>query len=66
MQEVVATLLEATEPLNFIGAQAVYLGQPILNAILPEDHVNAFADLLDSPEETKAFAHFLRQQQGAD
>ncbi len=63
VQEVVATLLEATEPLNFIGAQVVYISQPVITLLLPEDHVNAFADLLESPEETKAFTQFLRHRQ---
>jgi len=64
MQDVAATLLEATGPLNFVGAQAVYLSQPLLKTILPEDQINAFADLLDNPEETKAFTNFIRQQHG--
>jgi hypothetical protein len=66
VQDVIATLLEATGPLNFIGAQVVYLGQPIITHILPEDHINAFADLLENPEETKAFTHFLRQEHRVD
>jgi hypothetical protein len=61
-----ATLLEATGPLNFIGAQVVYLGQPIITHVLPEDHINAFADLLENPEETKAFTHYLRQEHRVD
>jgi len=62
MQEMVATLLEATSPLNFIGAQVVYLGQPFLKTILPEEHLTAFADLLENPEESKEFSVFLRQE----
>ena len=62
VQEMVATLLEATGPLNIIGAQVVYLGQPFITHVLPEDQINAFADLLENPEETKAFTHFLRQR----
>lgn len=59
-QDVVATLLEALGPLNLVGAQFVYLGQPLLNLLLPEEQVNAFASLLDNPEETRAFTHLLR------
>jgi len=66
MREVAAIMMEAAEPLNFVGAQAVYLGQPFLNAIFPEDHVTALANLLDSPEDTKAFTHFLRDQKYED
>jgi len=61
MQEVVATLLEATGPLNFLGAQAIYLGQPLLGLVFPQDHVDAFAALLENSEETRAFTRFLRQ-----
>lgn len=66
VEEVMATLLEAVGPLNFIGAQIIYVGQPLLNSILPEDHVIAFADLLDNPEETRAFTRFLRQGEHSD
>lgn len=58
--DLLAALLDATGPLNSIGAQVIYLGQPVLNTILPEDHVNAFANLLENPEETRAFTSFLR------
>lgn len=66
VEDLVATLLEAIGPLSLIGAQLVYLGQPIFNSFLPEEHVNAFADLLDDPEETRAFTHFLRQDERSD
>ena len=59
-QDVVATLLEALGPLNLVGAQVVYLGQPLLDLLLPKEQVNAFASLLDNPEETRAFTHLLR------
>jgi hypothetical protein len=62
MREIAASLLDGLGPLNFIGAQAVYLSQPMLNTFFPEDQVNAFADLLENPEETKAFTHFLCQE----
>jgi len=63
VEEIVATLLEATGPLNFIGAQVVYLAQPIITHVLPEDHIHAFADLLENIEETEAFTHLLRHRQ---
>lgn len=66
VQEIVATLLEATEPLNFIGAQFVYLSQPILSHVWPEDHIHAFTDLLENPAEARAFTHFLRHRQSTD
>lgn len=63
VQEVVAILLEATGPLNFVGAQFVYFSQPIITHFLPEDHINAFAYLLENPEETRAFTDLLRNRQ---
>lgn len=62
IDEAVATLLEATGPLNAISAQTVYLGQPFLNVFLPENYVDAFADLLDNPMRTRAFIEMLRKQ----
>jgi len=66
MEEMAATVLDALGPLKIIGAQAVYIGQPILNTIMPKDHVTAIARLLDKPEEAEAFTSFLRQQQELD
>jgi len=65
-QDIIAELLEATGPLNLLGAQAVYFGQPLLNQILPEDHLDALANLLEDPEEIQAFSTFLRQKRSID
>ncbi|MFH1635279.1 MAG: hypothetical protein ABIG63_14905 [Chloroflexota bacterium] len=65
VQDIVAALLEATGPLNLLGAQAVYLGQPLLNQILPAGHLDALANLLEDPEEIQAFSSFLRQKSKA-
>jgi len=51
----------ATGPLNLIGAQLIYLGQPFINIFFPEENINAFAELLDNPVETKLFVESLRQ-----
>jgi len=60
MQEAAAVMIEAAEPLGYLGAQAVYLSQPFLSAVFPEEHVTALADLLDSPENTQSFTLLLR------
>jgi hypothetical protein len=62
VSDLAATLLEATGPLNFIGGQAVYLGQPVLNLLFSKEKVSAFADLLDNPAEVEFFVKTLRQQ----
>ena len=57
----VATLIEALGPLNLVGAQLIYLGQPFLNSLVPQNHLDAFAGMLENPEETRAFILVLRQ-----
>ena len=62
VSELVATFLDATGPLNVLGAQVVYLGQPFLNQVLPEGHLDVLAGVLEDPQATQAFTSFLRQQ----
>lgn len=61
LHEITAALLEVTGPLNFLGAQVVYLCQPILNIFFQQEEVVALADLLDSPAEARIFIDTLRQ-----
>jgi hypothetical protein len=61
LQDYIATVLEITEPLNILGAQVVYLGQPFLNQVISADQVTALADLLENPTEARAFSEFIRQ-----
>ena len=56
-----ATFLEALGPFRLFGAQLVYIGQPFLTPFLPEGHLDALADLLENPQEAKAFVSVLRQ-----
>lgn len=57
----VAAILEAAGPLTFLGAQAVYLGQPLLMTAFPKDHIAALANLLEDSTQTRAFADILRE-----
>ena len=61
IKDIVATFLEATGPLNLLGAQVVYLGQPFLNQVLPEGHLDILAQVLEDPQATQAFVRFLKQ-----
>jgi hypothetical protein len=56
-----ASLLEAAGPLTTLGAQMVYLSQPVLSSILPRGHMDALATMLDDPAETQQFIVFLRE-----
>ena len=53
---VAAWLLEAGGPLNVLGAQAVYLGQPFLGG----KKLDSLAHMLEEDEESQAFARYLR------
>ncbi len=56
-----ASLLEAAGPLTLLGAQLIYLGQPVLRAVFPDPRLQALAGLLEDPERAQAFAAFLRE-----
>ena len=62
MREFLASFLEASGPVNLIGAQLVYLGQPVLGSIFPNDKLNALANLLEEPGQTRAFVDLLREE----
>ncbi len=62
LQKFAAWLLEATGPVNFIGAQLVYVGQPFLNIFAPREHVHELAQLLEEPAQTREFITFLREE----
>jgi hypothetical protein len=59
--EVAAALLEATGPLNLVGAQLIYLSQPLLGNLLDSEHLDALATLLEDSDETQAFVSYLRE-----
>jgi hypothetical protein len=51
-----------TAPLHVIGAQLVYVGQPVLGLFLPSDQTAGLAQVLERPEETAAFIRFLQEE----
>ena len=57
----VATFLEATKPMNFIFAQLVYIGKPILNGHIESEPVMAFANLLEDKNQMEFFISSLRK-----
>lgn len=61
LQDYAASALEASDPINLVGAQLVYISQPLLGGIFPTTHLNALASLLEEPEETQAFISLLRE-----
>ena len=57
-----ASFLEASGPLNLVGAQMVYLGQPVLSSIFAGSQLKALAEMLEEPEQTKVFIRCLREE----
>lgn len=57
---VVAALLEATGPFNWVVSQVVYVGQPFLSMLFPVDHLEALARMLEDDGETEHFVALLR------
>ena len=61
LQDFAASFLEAAGPIHLIGAQLVYVAQPLLGSVLPSEHLDSLASLLEEPEQTKAFISYLRE-----
>lgn len=61
LEDWVAVFLESAGPLTVLGAQMVYLGQPLLQHALPKDQLAALAGMLEEPAQAQAFADFLRE-----
>ena len=56
-----AILLEAAGPLPVLLAQLVYIGQPLLDSVVPEGKWEEIANMLDDNAERQAFAEYLRR-----
>ena len=62
LKDFTAWLLDATKPVHVLGAQMVYVGQPLLSMFFSKEHIQTFADVLEQPDETSAFVHFLLEE----
>jgi hypothetical protein len=60
MEGFAAWALEAGAPLGVLGAQLIYVGQPLLSPFLPFEQTNALAGLLEDREEARAFINFMK------
>ena len=52
-------LLEAGAPLTLLGAQAIYISQPLLGGKQTSSW-SSFAQMLEEDEQAQAFARYLR------
>jgi hypothetical protein len=62
LKDVSATFLEAAGPLAILGAQFIYLGQPLLSGRGFSDHLQAIANMLEDTDQRQAFASYLREE----
>ena len=60
LQNLTATFLEALGPMNLLGAQLVYLSQPVLSSFVAKEQTEDFAKILEDPSETEIFIEALR------
>jgi hypothetical protein len=63
LQNFIATLLEALGPVSVLGAQLVYLSQPVLSSFISQETSQDFAKILEDPAETASFIKALRSYQ---
>jgi hypothetical protein len=62
MNDLIATFLEAAGPLTLLGAQFIYLGQPLVMHERLNISLTALAGVLENPQETRAFICLLREE----
>lgn len=60
LHNLAAAFLEALGPVNLLGAQLVYLSQPILSPFISQEQSQDFASILEDPSETEVFIKALR------
>jgi hypothetical protein len=62
VQDLAAAFLESAGPLNLLGAQAVYLTQPVLGAFVSWDNLEMLANLLEDAGQRRAFTSLLQEE----
>lgn len=58
LREPALAFLAAGEPLAFLGAQLLWISQPLVSLVQPTDRLQQWAEILERPETV----HLLRQQ----
>jgi len=55
-------VIEAVGPLAILGAQALYLGGPLIRPVLSDAELSALAGMLEDQDELRNFTAFLREK----
>ncbi|MCX7607745.1 MAG: hypothetical protein N2049_00810 [Anaerolineales bacterium] len=56
-------LLEVLGPVNVLLAQFLHAFSPLLRPTVPESHLLTLLAVLEDPQETLAFTHFLKEME---
>ncbi len=56
----VVSLLEISNPFDFLGAQMIFFMEPLLKPFIPQRQLQALVDLLEDPEKKDAFISYLK------
>jgi|GEM_PF-412106 len=64
MNHLAATFMDAAGPLILVGAQVIYLLQPLMAGLVPDQHLQALAQTLEDPEQARSFTECLREESG--
>ncbi len=59
---IAAGIIDAAGPFAFVGAQAIYLGQPLFDQHGSANSLRAIATLLEDRAELQEFAAFLKEE----
>jgi hypothetical protein len=62
LHHLTASFLEVSGPLALLGAQAVYLTQPVLTGFIATERLDALADMLEDGEQIREFIAYLREE----
>jgi hypothetical protein len=62
IERAAAWVLDAAGPLTLLGAQAIYLGGPLLRPAFSNQQIGRLAALLEDQQEVKKFTAFLIQE----
>lgn len=58
-----AWALDATSPLHILGAQLVYISQPVARLLISNEHLTSLAEMLEQPQQARSFTTYLREAQ---
>ena len=64
VRDFAGAMLESMGFLSLIGAQFIYLVQPMVRDTLVEGHLDALAEMLEDPIQTRDFTNFLKEGAG--